>query len=537
MPPSPIPSVSPSPAWQALLGHAKTLARIRLADLFQQDTTRAERFSLEAGDLFLDFSKNRLTNKTLGLLKALAEEASLPRWIERLYAGEKINTSEDRAALHMALRADPARPMMVDGVDVMPEVARELARMERFAEDLRAGRWTGFDGRPISDLVAIGIGGSYLGPALAVEALAPSTGASPRPAGPRVHFLANPDGGAVERLFARLDPSTTLFLVISKSFSTAETRLNAEAARDWFLARGGGAEVLPRHFLAVSTNRAAVAAFGLDPDAAFAMWDWVGGRYSLWSAVGLPVAVAHGFASFRELLAGARLMDEHFRTAPIERNMPALMALIGLWYMGCYGAETHAVIPYDSALALLPGYLQQLVMESNGKGVTRDGRPVPMPTAPVVWGGVGTEVQHAFLQAFHQGPRLLPVDFIGVAEDRHGRPAHHRMLLANLVGQAEALMAGAPHQDPQRACPGNRPSNVILLKRLSPHALGQLLALYEHKTFVEGVIRNVNSFDQWGVEIGKKLAGRIETEIAGAASPTDGHDASTAGLIARVGSG
>jgi glucose-6-phosphate isomerase len=532
MPPPPLSPVPLSPAWQALQTHAKTLARIRLADLFQQDATRAQRFSLEVGDLFLDFSKNRLTNKTLGLLKALAEEAALPRWIERLYAGEKINTSEDRAALHMALRADPARPMTVDGIDVMPAVARELARMERFAEDLRAGRWTGFDGRPISDLVAIGIGGSYLGPALAVEALAPSTGAGAKPAGPRVHFLANPDGGAVERLLAGLEPATALFLVISKSFSTAETRLNAEAAREWFLACGGAAEALPKHFLAVSTNREAVAAFGLDPDAAFTVWDWVGGRYSLWSAVGLPVAVAHGFAAFRELLAGARLMDEHFRTAPIERNMPALMALIGLWYGGCYGAETHTVIPYDSALALLPSYLQQLVMESNGKGVTRDGKPVPMPTAPVVWGGVGTEVQHAFLQAFHQGPRLLPVDFIGVVEDRHGRPAHHRMLLANLIGQAEALMTGAPHQDPERACPGNRPSNVILLKRLSAHALGQLLALYEHKTFVEGAIWNINSFDQWGVEIGKKLAGRIETEIAG--GPTSAHDASTAGLIQRV---
>jgi glucose-6-phosphate isomerase len=520
-----------SPAWQALQAHAKTLARIRLTDLFEQDGSRAERFSLEREGLFLDFSKNRMTNKTLDLLKALAEEAQLSRWTERLFAGEAVNSSEGRAALHVALRADPAQPMRIGDRDVMPEIAAQLARMEEFSEALRSSRWTGFDGRAITDLVSIGIGGSYLGPALAVEALA-----GPKPTGPRVHFLANPDGGAAERLLARLDPATTLFLVVSKSFTTAETRLNAEAARDWFLAHGGKREDLPKHFRAVSTNRSAIAEFGLDPEAAFAMWDWVGGRYSLWSVVGLPIAVAHGFPVFRELLAGARLMDQHFRSAPIERNMPALLALIGLWYTGCQGAESHAVIPYDSALALLPGYLQQLVMESNGKGVTREGKPVALPTAPVVWGGVGTEVQHAFLQAFHQGPRLLPVDFIGVAEDRHGKPAHHEMLLSNLIAQAEALMSGSPQADPQRACPGNRPSNVILMRRLDARTLGQLLALYEHKTFVEGIVWNINSFDQWGVELGKKLASRIEAEMR-YADALDHHDASTAALIRRVRNG
>jgi len=520
-----------SPAWQALQAHAKTLTRIRLTDLFDQDGSRAERFSLEQEGLFLDFSKNRLTNKTLDLLKALAEEAQLGRWTERLFAGEAINGSEGRAAMHMALRADPAQPMRIGDTNVMPEIAAQLARMEEFSEALRAGRWAGFDGRPISDLVSIGIGGSYLGPALAVEALA-----GPKPTGPRVHFLANPDGGAIERLLTGLEPATTLFLVVSKSFSTAETRLNAEAAREWFLARGGKREDLPKHFRAVSTNRSAIAEFGLDPEAAFAMWDWVGGRYSLWSTVGLPIAIAHGFPAFRELLAGARAMDQHFRSAPLERNMPALLALIGLWYMGCHGAESHAVIAYDSALALLPGYLQQLVMESNGKGVTRDGKPVAMATGPVVWGGVGTEVQHAFIQAFHQGPRLLPVDFIGVAEDRHGRPAQHEMLLSNLIGQAEALMAGSPQADPQRACPGNHPSNVILMRKLDARTLGQLLALYEHKTFVEGVVWNINSFDQWGVELGKKLASRIEAEMR-YADALDHHDASTAALIRRVRNG
>ncbi|MGH6942484.1 glucose-6-phosphate isomerase [Hypericibacter sp.] len=526
MAPSPL-----SPAWQALQAHAKTLTRIRLTDLFEQDPTRAERFALEQDDLFLDFSKNRVTNKTLDLLKALAEEAQLPRWKERLFAGEPVNNSEGRAALHMALRADPAQPMRIGDTDVMPEVAAQLARMEEFSEALRSGRWTGFDGRPITDLVSIGIGGSYLGPALAVEALA-----GPKPTGPRVHFLANPDGGAVARLLEGLEPATTMFLVVSKSFSTAETRLNAEAAREWLLARGGSREDLPKHFRAVSTNRSAIAEFGLDADAAFAMWDWVGGRYSLWSTVGLPIAVAHGFPVFRELLAGARAMDRHFRSAPVERNMPTLLALLSLWYTGCQGTETHAIIAYDSALALLPGYLQQLVMESNGKGVTREGKPVLLPTAPVVWGGVGTEVQHAFLQAFHQGSRLLPVDLIGVVEDRHGRPAHHQMLLSNLIGQAEALMSGSPQADPQRACPGNRPSNVILMRRLDARALGQLLALYEHKTFVEGVVWNIDSFDQWGVELGKKLATRIETEMH-YADALDHHDASTAALIRRVRNG
>ncbi|QEX21337.1 glucose-6-phosphate isomerase [Hypericibacter adhaerens] len=520
-----------SPAWQALQAHAKTLTRIRLTDLFEQDHARADRFALELEGLFLDYSKNRLTNKTIDLLRALAEEAQLAHWIERLFAGEPVNGSEGRPAFHMALRADPAQPMRIGEVDVMPEVAAQLARMEEFSEALRGGRWTGYDGRPIADLVSIGIGGSYLGPALAVEALA-----GPKPTGPRVHFLANPDGGAVSRLLAGLDPATTLFLVVSKSFTTAETKLNADAARDWFLAQGGKREDLPKHFRAVSTNRSAVAEFGLDADAAFAMWDWVGGRYSLWSTVGLPIAVAHGFAAFRELLAGARAMDRHFRSAPIERNMPALLALIGLWYNGCHGAESHAIIPYDSALGLLPAYLQQLVMESNGKGVTRDGKAVTMPTSPVVWGGVGTEVQHAFLQAFHQGPRLLPVDFIGVAEDRHGRQAHHEMLLANLIGQAEALMGGSSQTDTQRTCPGNRPSNVILMQRLDARTLGQLLALYEHKTFVEGVVWHINSFDQWGVELGKKLASRVEAEIH-YGDALDHHDPSTAALIRRVRNG
>jgi len=522
MPPS-----APTPAWQALQAHAKTLARVRLADLFEQDPGRADRLTIGAAGLSVDLSKNRLTNKTLDLLLALAREADLARWIDRLFAGEAINTSEGRAAMHMALRAGPSAVMTVEGVDVMPAVRAELERVAALSAAVRAGSHAGFDGQSISDIVMIGIGGSYLGPALAVEALAGAV-----PSGPRIHFLANVDGGALERLLAGLAAATTLFVVVSKSFGTAETKINTEDARAWFLAQGGRPEDIAGQFIAVSANPDAVAAFGLDPGRMLRIWDWVGGRYSLWSAVGLPVALAHGFARFRALLDGAAEMDAHFRSAAPAANLPMLLALLGAWHSGCFGAETHAVLPYDSGLARLPAYLQQVAMESNGKSVTRDGAAVAMPTAPVLWGGIGTEAQHAFMQALHQGPRLLPVDFIGVLEDRHGRPKRHLTLLANLVGQAEALMTGHADPNPARACPGNRPSTTILLDRLDARGLGALLALYEHKTFVEGVLWNVNSFDQWGVELGKRLAQRIVAELAGDAPQP--HDASTAKLIQRI---
>jgi glucose-6-phosphate isomerase len=522
MPPS-----AATPAWQALQAHAKTMARIRLVDLFEQDPGRADRLTFAAAGIGVDLSKNRLTNKTLDLLLALAREADLARWIDRLFAGEAINQSEGRAAMHMALRAGPAAVMTVDGADVMPAVRAELDRVAAFSEAIRVGSHAGFDGQAIADIVVIGIGGSYLGPALAVEALA-----GPVPTGPRIHFLANVDGGELERVLAGLAAETTLFVVVSKSFGTAETKINAEDARAWFLAQGGRPEDLGLHFVAVSANPAAVAAFGLDPERMLRVWDWVGGRYSLWSAVGLPVALAHGFDQFRALLDGAAAMDAHFREAAPGTNLPILLALLGVWHGGCFGAETHAVVPYDSSLAMLPAYLQQLAMESNGKGITRDGAAVAMATAPVLWGGVGTEVQHAFMQALHQGPRFLPVDFIGVLADRHGRPKHHLTLLTNLVGQAEALMAGHADPDPARACPGNRPSTTILLDRLDARGLGALLALYEHKTFVEGVLWNVNSFDQWGVELGKRLAQRIFAELAGEVAQP--HDASTAKLIQKI---
>jgi glucose-6-phosphate isomerase len=522
MPPSAV-----SPAWQALQTHAKTMARIRLADLFEQDPGRADRLTLSVSGLSADLSKNRIANKTVDLLLALAREAELARWIDRLFAGEAINQSEGRAAMHMALRAGPEAMMTVEGADVMPAVRAELDRVAELSEAIRIGTHAGFDGQAITDVVTIGIGGSYLGPALAVEALA-----TPTPTGPRLHFLANVDGGDLERLLDDLAPATTLFVVVSKSFGTAETKINAEDARAWFLAGGGRPEDIDQHFVAVSANPEAVAAFGLDSGRMLRIWDWVGGRYSLWSAVGLPVAIAHGFAKFRALLDGAAEMDEHFRNVPPAQNLPTLLALLGVWHSGCFGAETHAVVPYDSGLAKLPDYLQQLAMESNGKGVTRDGRPVAQPTAPVLWGGVGTEVQHAFMQALHQGPRLLPVDLVGVLTDRHGRPKQHLTLLANLVGQAEALMTGHADTDPARACPGSRPSTTILLDRLDARTLGALLALYEHKTFVEGVLWNINSFDQWGVELGKRLAQKVFAELAGEVPQP--HDASTAKLIERI---
>ncbi|MGD9742625.1 MAG: glucose-6-phosphate isomerase [Dongiaceae bacterium] len=522
-----MPASTATPAWQALQSHAKTLARIRLADLFAQDPGRAARFTLGIDGLAADFSKCRITNKTLDLLQALGREADLARWIERLFSGEAINTTEGRAAMHMALRAGPGASIAVNGEDVMPAVRTQLARVESLSTAIRSGTHLGFDGRAIRHVVVIGIGGSYLGPALAVEALA-----GVQPTGPQIHFLANVDGGRLEQVLFGLQPATTLFVVISKSFTTAETRINAEDARAWFLAGGGRPEDIAQHFLAISNNEAAAAAFGIAPERMLSIWDWVGGRYSLWSAVGLPVAIAHGYPTFEALLDGAADMDAHFRSAPLTANLPVLLALLGLWHNVALGAETAAVVPYDSGLEKLPAYLQQLVMESNGKGVDRNGRPVTMPTAPVIWGGIGTEVQHAFMQALHQGPRLLPVEFIGVLEDRHGRPKQHLTLLANLIGQAEALMLGHPDADPAKASPGNRPSIAILLDRLDARSLGLLLALYEHRTFVEGVIWNINSFDQWGVELGKRLAQRIFGEIAGETPGT--HDASTAALIARV---
>jgi glucose-6-phosphate isomerase len=536
-----------SPAWQALQAHHKTLARIHMRDLFAQEANRFERLSLRLEDLLLDYSKNRVTTRTLSLLLALAEEAELPAWIERLFRGERINATERRAALHVALRNRGNRPIEVDGRDVMPGVNDVLRRLQEFVAAVRGGQWTGFDGRRITDVVSIGIGGSYLGPEMATLALAAYAGG-----GPRLHFIANVDGADLATALAGLSPATTLFVVISKTFTTIETLTNARTARDWFRARAGAEADLARHFVAVSNNVAAAAEFGIDPARSFEIWDWVGGRYSLWSAVGLPLMLAVGFEHFVEMLEGAHAMDEHFRTAPLDRNMPVLLALLGLWYIDFFGAETHAVLPYDHGLRRLPAYLQQLEMESNGKQVTRDGEPIDYATGPVLWGEPGTNSQHSFLQELHQGTRLIPADFLLPAVSAYPTGPHHELLIANCLAQSEALMKGRTEAEVRQELeaaglrgpeidrlvrhkvqPGNQPTNTLLFRRLDPRTLGLLIALYEHKTFVQGVIWRVNSFDQWGVELGKQLATSIADELRTPASAGN-HDSSTTGLLAAI---
>ncbi len=533
-----------APAWQALQAHARTMARIHMRDLFAKEPGRFARFSLRLDDLLLDYSKNRITTKTLGLLLDLAREAEVPTAAERMFRGDRINTTEGRAALHVALRNRSNRPIEIDGEDVMPAVNAVLDRMRDFSEAVRSGRWIGHGGAPITDVVSIGIGGSHLGPEMACQAL--QAWAKPDLA---IHFLANVDGAPIAALLRRLDPARTLFIVASKTFATQETLANARSAKAWYIARGGPAEMLNRHFVAISSNRAAVAEFGLDPAAMFEMWDWVGGRYSLWSAVGLAVALSIGFDGFSRMLDGAHAMDEHFRTAPAAANMPVVLALLGIWYADFLGAESHAVLPYDQFLARLPAYLQQADMESNGKRVTREGEAIGHPTAPIVWGEPGTNGQHAFFQALHQGTHLVPADFLVAAESTLPLGEHQDLLLANCLAQTEALMRGrtaeearaeleaaghAPEEAarlvPHKVCPGNQPTNTLLYRRLDPYRLGSLVALYEHKIFAQGAIWRVNSFDQWGVELGKQLAARVLADLR-APEPATAHDGSTNALI------
>jgi glucose-6-phosphate isomerase len=530
------------PAWQALRDHYRTAAGFSLRELFEQDPARFDKFSLRRGDMLLDYSKHLITDETLRLLAELARQRELPAWIERMFTGGKINTTEDRAALHTALRAEKA--VLLDGKNVVDEVWQTLAAMGRFCDGVRGGRLTGFSGHAFTDIVSIGIGGSSLGPALATEALAPY--ATPQF---RVHFVSNVDGAHLAGTLAPLDPETTLFIVASKTFTTLETLANAHSARDWLLAKSGDAKTTARHFVAVTANAAAAREFGINPEYVFEFGDWVGGRYSLWSAIGLPVALAVGIERFRELLAGARDMDDHFRNAPLERNMPVILGLLGVWYVNFFGAATHAVLPYDQSLRLLPAYLQQLEMESNGKRVTRDGAPVDYATAPVIWGAAGTDAQHSFFQLLHQGTQPVPADFIACCNSHYALNEHHTMLLANFFAQSEALMRGLTAAEaeeamreqglpedrirglaPHRTFPGNRPSTSILIGRLEPRTLGALIALYEHKVFVQSVIWDINAFDQWGVELGKRLAGRIMPELATGAQISS-HDTSTNGLI------
>jgi len=514
-----------------------------LRALFAEDPGRFEAMSLRLGDLLLDYSKNRATAETLDLLLRLARDRGLEARRDAMVAGEKINTTEGRAVLHTALRNRSGRPVLVDGHDVMADVNAVLAQMKRFSDAVRSGDWRGATGKPITDVVNIGIGGSDLGPRMVTEALTPY-----HQPGLRVRFVSNVDGTDMAETLKACVPETTLFLVASKTFTTQETLTNAHTARAWVV-EALGEDAVARHFAALSTNEAAVSAFGIDTANMFAFWAWVGGRYSLWSAIGLPIAIAIGFERFQELLAGAHAMDEHFRTAPLARNMPVILGLLGVWYTDYMGAAAHAVLPYDQYLARFAAHLQQVDMESNGKRVTRDGEAIDTPTGPILFGEPGTNGQHSFYQLIHQGTRLVPCDFIACATSHNPLGDHHEKLLSNFFAQTEALMMGKTEDEaraeleaegkspeqiaallPHKVFPGNRPTNSILVKTLDPRTLGMLVALYEHKVFVKGVIWDVNSFDQWGVELGKQLAKRILPELADAA-PVTGHDASTNGLI------
>jgi len=532
-----------SPAWQALKAHHAAIEPLHMRQLFRDDPARFGRFSLQFGDLLLDYSKNRITGETVRLLQALAEQAGLPAAIGRMFGGERINFTERRAVLHTALRNRSGRPVYVDGKDVMPDVRRVLGLMRRFSGAVRSGEHRGHTGKQITDIVNIGIGGSDLGPQMACEALKPY--AAP---GLRAHFVSNVDGTHLAETLKKLDAETTLFIVSSKTFTTQETLTNARSARAWLVGKLGDEQAVARHFAAVSTNLKATGEFGIEPDNVFEFWDWVGGRYSLWSAIGLPIALYIGMDRFEELLGGAHAMDEHFRSAPPEQNMPVLMGLLGIWYGNFFGAQSNAVFPYDQYLHRFPAYLQQLEMESNGKRVDRDGNTVDYDTGMVMWGEPGTNGQHAFYQLIHQGTRLIPADFLAPAHSHNPLGEHHAILLANCFAQTEALMLGKTVEEaraeleaqglkgeeleallPHKVFPGNRPTNTLLFDRLDPHTLGMLIALYEHKVFVQGVVWNINSFDQWGVELGKQLASKLLPELRGATPSV--HDASTAGLI------
>ncbi len=543
----PVP-ISTTPEWAVLEKHAAEISDVHLRQLFADDAGRGEAFVAEADGLYLDYSKNRLTSRTVALLVALAGRAGLREHIAAMFDGQKINTTEGRAVLHVALRAPAEARIEVDGVDVVPEVHEVLGRMAAFAEQVRTGAWTGATGQRIRTVVNIGIGGSDLGPAMAYDALRTYADRSLD-----VRFVSNIDGSDIWEATRDLDPARTLFIISSKTFTTLETITNAKTARAW-LTGALGTEAVPHHFVAVSTNAREVAEFGIDTANMFGFWDWVGGRYSMDSAIGLSLMVAIGPENFQAMLAGFRAMDAHFRTTPFERNLPVLLGLIGLWYRDFFGTQTHAVLPYSHYLGRFPAYLQQLDMESNGKSVDRAGRGVPVPTGPVVWGTPGTNGQHAYFQLLHQGTTIVPADFIGFVEPDHpgvgagGQDVdHHILLMANFFAQTEALAFGkTAHEVAAEGVPaalvghktfaGNRPTNTILARRLTPFTLGQLVALYEHKVFTQGVIWGINSFDQWGVELGKVLAKRIVPELAAGGRVEPGHDSSTNALIRRFAS-
>jgi glucose-6-phosphate isomerase len=537
-------ALTQSPAWNALQAHYDATRHLHMRDLFAADPQRFARFSIRWGDLLFDYSKNRITDETMRLLLDLARSVDLPARIRAMFSGEKINVTEDRAVLHIALRNRANTPIYVDGADVMPEVNGVLARMRAFTDAVRDGSWRGATGERITDVVNIGIGGSDLGPKMVVTALAHYAAD-----GLRAHFVSNVDGTDIAETLKRLDPRTTLFLIASKTFTTQETMTNAHSARRWFLdGMHGDESAIARHFVALSTNADKVRAFGIDTDNMFGFWDWVGGRYSLWSAIGTPIALMIGMDRFEELLAGAHAVDQHFSTAPLEANIPVIMALLGVWYNNFYGAETHAILPYDQYLARFPAYFQQGDMESNGKRVTLTGETVDYSTGPVIWGEPGTNGQHAFYQLIHQGTKLIPCDFLAPARTLNPLGDHHTILIANFLAQTEALMRGKTADEVRaeyaaagvtpsdllvaaRTFEGNKPTNSLLYAELTPYMLGSLIALYEHKIFTQGVIWGINSFDQWGVELGKQLAKAIEPELRGD-GVVETHDSSTNGLIA-----
>ncbi len=527
------------PEWKKLVTHSKRMKKIHLRELFAEDPKRARKFALQAGDLFLDYAKNRITGRTLKALLALAESSGLRGAIDAMFSGQKINATENRAVLHVALRNRSNTPILVEGRDVMPEVNGVLERMRGFARRVRSGEWQGYTGCRIRNIVNLGIGGSDLGPVMAYEALKPYSDRNLT-----VRFVSNVDGTHFAEAVRDLNPAETLFIVASKTFTTQETMTNAESAKAWLLKALTDPRAVARHFVALSTNAEKVRAFGIDTANMFGFWDWVGGRYSLCSAIGLPVMIAIGPENFDALLDGYHQMDRHFAEAPFEKNMPVILGLLGIWYNNFFDAQSHAILPYDQYLSRFAAYFQQGDMESNGKYITRDGQRVDWETGPVIWGEPGTNGQHAFYQLIHQGTKLIPCDFIGFARSHNPLGDHHAKLMSNFFAQTEALAFGKTaeqcraegvpdHLVPHKTFEGNRPTNTLMARQLTPQVLGQLIALYEHKIFVQGIVWDIYSFDQWGVELGKVLANRILPELTAAQEPELKHDASTNALITR----
>jgi glucose-6-phosphate isomerase len=531
-------------SWKELSEHYTTASGYQLRDLFNNDPERFNKFSLQAENLLLDYSKNRITEETRTLLLKLAEQCKVKEGIENMFSGKKINTTEKRAVLHTALRNRSEKPVLVDGVNVMDSINRVLAQMKDFSEKVRNGNWKGYTGKSITDIVNIGIGGSDLGPVMVCEALKPYA-----QEGLNIHFVSNVDGTHIAETLKKVNAETTLFIIASKTFTTQETIANAESAKEWFLKTAKDQKAVAAHFVALSTNADAVSKFGIDTSNMFEFWDWVGGRYSLTSAIGLSISLYIGFDKFEELLQGAHGMDEHFRNAPFEQNMPIILAMLGVWYNNFFGAESQAILPYDQYMHRFAAYFQQADMESNGKRVTKDGKVVNYQTGPIIWGEPGTNGQHAFYQLIHQGTKLIPCDFLAPVNSQNPIGDHHNMLLANYFAQTEALMKGKTEAEakaelekegksaehvaallPHKIFPGNIPTNSIMFNKLTPKTLGALLALYEHKIYVQGLVWNVNSFDQWGVELGKQLAKSIYSELQ-TGSTVSSHDSSTNGLI------